>query len=688
VRERVDKRTKNSKTFELEAGKFRVIIYGSPIHYEDDQGNLLDISTDIFDEACFDEIDFPVSVEVVAHDSKQPYGQTKQKVNEEKQQGIFSPDSVNYRALKLPFDAQIPRFFDRGYSISKGEDCVKFVPIGANKIKANVEGSKATYPSVWNDTDVTLELTNTGVKETITLLSINAPTVFKFEVEGLETATELKLQPPWLEDANGTRRDVTQNIIQRDGKTFVELVADVTELKYPVRIDPTVVIGSPSEGIQDTYVRNLSPNSTFYGTQLICSRTSTAPDAEQYQILIGFPLDGLPTGAEVQSAYLRFYQGYNTVNNIKLTLTRITTPWDAQTVTWNTRPTRVPADDFVTDLSRFKGYKDISVTNTLINVVENQLDFYGFLLYVGYYDVPSMLDSYSSRHTNSNYRPSVFIDYIAPPTAPTLTSPNGGETWTGEQYITWNPATDEDVAQNLLQYQIQLSRDNGVTWTDIVTLTTAGATSYVYDFSGVAESSTCLVRIRAYNGTVYGDYDISDATFTIQHSVHVDISVPVLTIPTLLVAPSYSLTRNPVLSIPLVQANLSVMAPAALLEWGATVSLVTLSLIPLTPSLYIQSNPVVQVPSVEVPVTVNDAILSIHYDIVVALLELGLTFRDISPYVVRNPLTSVPAEVLPLTMLVPSAYIIPFIKRPITTVVKDTRVIARLIDTRTKVVLE
>ncbi|MBM6648997.1 DNRLRE domain-containing protein [Bacillus sp. RIT 809] len=76
----------------------------------------------------------------------------------------------------------------------------------------------------------------------------------------------------------------------------------------------------------------------------------------------------------------------------------------------------------------------------------------------------------------------------------------------------------DGTPQNELKYQIQLSSNNGSTWKDIVPLTDSGISSLAYDFINEPESSTSKVRIRAYDGFIYGDWDESDGVFTILHN--------------------------------------------------------------------------------------------------------------------------------------------------------------------------
>ena len=86
-----------------------------------------------------------------------------------------------------------------------------------------------------------------------------------------------------------------------------------------------------------------------------------------------------------------------------------------------------------------------------------------------------------------------------------VTSPNGGEQWTGEdqQNITW-------TSQNITDVSIEYSTDNGNSWINIVASTPASGGSYNWTLPDTT-SSQCLVRISdAGNASLN---DVSDATF-------------------------------------------------------------------------------------------------------------------------------------------------------------------------------
>lgn len=120
---------------------------------------------------------------------------------------------------------------------------------------------------------------------------------------------------------------------------------------------------------------------------------------------------------------------------------------------------------------------------------------------------------------NDSTSPFVEITYNLKPTPPTVTSPNGGERWNAEHLIEWERGTDPDGDDSLLRYQILLSVNGGITWKTIVPLTEPGATSYEYDFTNEPHTDLALIRIRAFDGDDYSEWDESDGVFSINHNL-------------------------------------------------------------------------------------------------------------------------------------------------------------------------
>jgi len=91
----------------------------------------------------------------------------------------------------------------------------------------------------------------------------------------------------------------------------------------------------------------------------------------------------------------------------------------------------------------------------------------------------------------------------------TVTSPNGGENWSGMHTITW-AATDADGDD--LTYDVFYSTDAGATWSLLATGLLTNSLDWNTDEA--AGSSEALIRVLANDGAQSGD-DVSDATFAI-----------------------------------------------------------------------------------------------------------------------------------------------------------------------------
>jgi hypothetical protein len=669
VGELLNKRSENSKTWINFDGSFTTEIHGGPVHYVDENGNLQNINTDLFDEADFDQIDFPV-----AKDGDSLFYEVREKVKDDKKKNRLDRDRFDFQGLRVPFDCKVPRNIKRGYSIGKGKSKLKFIPVGASTSKGYVEGNKITYQDVWNDADLVLEVLPTGIKETIILKSERAPFDFSFEVEG-ELNDELKIQPPWLQDANGEKRDVLQGVREVNGKTVLSLAADVTGLVYPIAIDPTVNINTPT----DTYIKSSNANANY------ATETETRVgynNGETFNSYFNFDLSSIPTNAVISYAGLSIIVVgkfiYGAGNAILYFVPQANYGVNTNSLTWNNPGTSLSTGDPTASLNEADSgsYSTvIAVTKALENMIQNKGTRTNQHIKLTYSHVSTgasgTLGFYlASQETTSYSKPSLSVTYNIPPTAPTVTAPNGGEAWNSLHTLSWNsagdpqpidifssitnetyesfsstytrysqsftsngerlaslkfairnylgssqtgsiktelwnadtfgrpttkvsdiqthnfsliaseiqnitstPTTPINIANggryaivfiyvsgmqvaitgrtvqfaneipyryngtawstanvpsfsmlinlettNNLKYQIQISTNNGSTWKDIVALTTAGATSYNYDFINEPETSTAKIRVRAYDGSAYGQWDESNGVFTIQHN--------------------------------------------------------------------------------------------------------------------------------------------------------------------------
>lgn len=95
----------------------------------------------------------------------------------------------------------------------------------------------------------------------------------------------------------------------------------------------------------------------------------------------------------------------------------------------------------------------------------------------------------------------------------TVISPNGGETWSGAQDITWN-ATDADG--DTLIIDVWYSEDNGATWT-LIAFNEPNDGIFSWDTTTVSDGSSYLIGLDAYDALSFGS-DNSDTVFTIANN--------------------------------------------------------------------------------------------------------------------------------------------------------------------------
>jgi hypothetical protein len=513
VGEMLNKRTPNSKTWINFDGSYTTEIHAGVVHYEDENSNLQNINTDLYDEADFDSVDFPV-----AKDGDSLFFEAREKAEVEKNKNRLNRDNFDFQGLKVPFEAKLPRNIKRGYSIGKGASKLTFIPQDSSPSKGYVEGNKITYQDAWNDTDLILEVLPDGIKETIILKSERAPFNFSFEVQG-NLEGEMKIQPPWLQDAEGTKRDVVQGLDEQEGRILLNLVADVSNLVYPIEIDPTVTIQPNGDIGKDTYIEAGTVGASYPNDTTI--KFGRDINSNFFRSLIEFDISNVPIGSVVSSAILDLQVYTGGAGESNPVVYKITQPWQ-ESITWSTQPSydstiygEIPATTISNGLFSFP------ITSLVKEWIENNIPNYGLMIEdKGISTLGSNRSAYSSDYSIAASRPKLVVTYNAPPTAPKVISPNGGETWNNSHLIEWLAADDgtddNSTPQANLQYQIQLTIDGSV-WKDIIPLTGQGVTSYEHDFATETETSLAKIRIRAFDGYSYGPWDESDGVFTIQH---------------------------------------------------------------------------------------------------------------------------------------------------------------------------
>lgn len=218
---------------------------------------------------------------------------------------------------------------------------------------------------------------------------------------------------------------------------------------------------------------------------------------------IGRPV--LPANTVIQSAFLVFDVISNSNSNVRLEVDQVISNLSGETGNFNIEksstgttmrftPPIVPGEyrvNFATFMNR-----DFTGLSYIVRDTRTGIDPNGIL-------------SIKPKHIEITY------DFV--PNAPNLTKPNGGETLTGPNAITWTPPTVVTAPANELSYEVQYSGNNGQLWTTIAN-TGLGVTSYTHDFSTMTETSLGKIRVRAKHGSTFGAWDESDGVFTVRHN--------------------------------------------------------------------------------------------------------------------------------------------------------------------------
>ncbi|QMV42433.1 fibronectin type III domain-containing protein [Cohnella cholangitidis] len=366
-KELVEKRTANTKHYLMENGSKQTVITLEPQHYEDQNGDWQDITPALIDEADIQDMDEPMSHEVVDE-----VNQISKKNKELKRQKKLDHGDTSYKALQVPFDISLPKNFQQGYRIQKGQDQLSFKPIGAsNKAKAKLTDKQTlTYADVWESTDVTLRVFGEGVKETFILKDKNAPLAFSFEVEGqfksgLST-DQLFILPASLIDANGTTRPVDQVLRKQGNKQYIDITVDDSGLIYPIEVDPTVATLSASVmAYRTAYSYGGSSDLTFSSSGIYVGGKAWTYAFIGYMNFDLSSIDGV-----VQSADLTLYRQNSTRgdNNTIIIDSYITSsPWSSN------NPSQIPGQGQLISSVNTPGYNTPAVFTGMEKYVNHVL---------------------------------------------------------------------------------------------------------------------------------------------------------------------------------------------------------------------------------------------------------------------------------------------------------------------------
>ncbi|MFH1641535.1 MAG: tandem-95 repeat protein [Nanoarchaeota archaeon] len=303
IDEVLEKRTVNSKSYISSNGKLTLDIYSGKIHFEDENGTLQDIDTNILP---------------------------------------FTPDDKGVAASNNKFDFAVTKnVFKAYFGDSDGRSrfmlADKFIgyrPESINNVNAVVEDNSITYKDIWDDIDLSYSVGSNILKEEIILKKPASKTRFSFILEnsGLTAKKEGKqigfydnkkrafyIARPYMYDSTGLTAEITLNLRHKGQTQIIDIILDKewlnsSERVYPVTIDPTTVIQPDSSDGKDTYVWEQTKDTNFGITAYLS--TGRFAGSQDYYSLVQFNISSIPDGAIIDNATLNlfYYSGSGTEN--------------------------------------------------------------------------------------------------------------------------------------------------------------------------------------------------------------------------------------------------------------------------------------------------------------------------------------------------------------------------------------
>ncbi len=432
-----EKRTSTTKVFKNPDNTRTSVIYASPLHYQSADGKWRTISTKIKDL------------------------------------------EVREAPFKIKFGIN-PRF-----QFTMVNTTVEFIPQLAASVKGEVKENQITYPGVFNATDLKYTILPTKVKEEIILNDSSAPNVFIFEVKSNKAVPSLKNKtldfgyfrtlPPFASDAEGRTSPVKVALKKVKEAHYLILNLDHKwreSAKYPVIIDPTLIIQPDPTAGKDTHISQEQPE-VNYGTYTILDVSGGSNNTRS---LIQFDVSSISKGSAIAQATMFLYVVNASGGNVFVR--RINSDWDENLVSWNSQPRfeEVVASQVIDTADVWKSW---DVTEVVKDWYSGRILNTGIVLLT---DEDPLVNSggqfYSSDYmADVTLRPKLEITYTIETIAPSsnIKIPYDGDFITGTSYTITGSAKDNLGGAGISK--VEVSTDGGSSW-----YVANGTTSWSYEW--------------------------------------------------------------------------------------------------------------------------------------------------------------------------------------------------------------
>ncbi len=355
-REVADKRTANSKTFDLGRGCYQFVQYPDVVHFQDAEGKWQEIDNHLIEQKNIEgkpvlrNRQNSMSAEFAKCVGEAPLVAIRKKGGQQLQWTLRGEQS----GIEAKIDTQ-------AVCAEEDEDAKR---ADLSKVETSL-----TYEEILPNVDLVCRLQGTAFKDDIILKSAEAPHKFIFDMElngvdlhmqedGTILAMEAQrasrkrvqkeakkvftLPAAFMRDNNGNIGEVKTELVQEKDKAEMILICDenfLANAAFPVVVDPLVQTTEHSSTMEDNYVTSNSPSSvqSYSSGRLRICKNSSYGECRAFLKFTELPYF-YPSNM-VTKAYLRMSLYSNSPTQaVPVYVKEVLEDWSSQTITWNNQP--------------------------------------------------------------------------------------------------------------------------------------------------------------------------------------------------------------------------------------------------------------------------------------------------------------------------------------------------------------
>ncbi|MDA8235707.1 MAG: DNRLRE domain-containing protein [Clostridia bacterium] len=399
------KRTLYSKTFKVDEGRYKAEVSLTPIHYENEKKQLVDIDNTL--------------VETKVKGFKYENKANKMKV--------YLAEATNQ---------------DKFLRLQDDKYTLEWVPQEVDKVEGVARQNSMLFPGIQKNVDLKYTITSNQVKEDIILLTKEAGNKFNFTMEARGVAPKANpdgsislidpiskqeiwyVEKPFMYDDNGeTSQAVDMKLEIFRGKYIVSLTADQDWLqqsnrKYPVTIDPLIIQPDPKIG-RDSSISSQYPNNNYRANhELWVGNSEYYGKTRTFAVFT--QLNKIPANASITSAKISLYKKSGGNGSINLYPVEADWAWDGRTLTWKWwEKNRKTGPQVDSTTGPGTGWWTFDVKDLVEKWVDSEANYdnYGVALSPDT-DSQNVAIFYSCDDPDDDKRPKLEVDYTTKPMVP------------------------------------------------------------------------------------------------------------------------------------------------------------------------------------------------------------------------------------------------------------------------------